>query len=227
MNSISRRTFIEGSVGALAALGCPAAVFAAPECVSGPPRVPAYVPTRVSVDCASRQNFRLFRENAKYLGLAGLVSMNRVQGKFGAYPAGNLFLFPWLKREGVALGPNKAWPSVVPTSPTGSQSASPIPNSYTGPDEYFCHFVLKAPAYLFIGFGVDVPFDRDRARTPQFTNLERLSDGQAIGVNWTSANLNDSYFAGSRMIPNDDQCSGKAWREAIIDGLQQVSARVC
>src|SRR5947208_1630761 len=112
MSDLSRRTFLGASLIAFETLRQPTLALAA-QCVTGP--LPSFLPNRLTVDCASRLNFRLFRQNAAYLGLAGVVSMTFVRGRFGSYPAGNLFLFPWLKPKGVALGAGKAWNSVVPT----------------------------------------------------------------------------------------------------------------
>jgi hypothetical protein len=180
------------------------------------------LPTILSVDCASRQNFVTFQKYPEYLGLAGVVSMARVRGSLGSYAAANLFLFPWLNQKGLALGPSKVWPAVVPTSATGMKPASPIPG-YSAVEEHFCRYVIEAPASQFIGFVVQTPFDAGRARMVQFTNLDRLS----LGINWTSSNLNAPYFAGSRMIPATDQCNGKAWRELIMAGLTKASAGAC
>jgi hypothetical protein len=214
MNSCSRRTFVTGAVGGLALFGERATAFAV-ECVS------SYVPARLTVDCASRQNFKIFRQYSSRAGLAGLVSVTAVQGKFGRYNSGNLFLFPWLRRSGVPL-PVQA---VFPTSAVQSSPANPLARRSVA-DEFFCGNVLQAPRAAFIGFIVDVPFDDGRARTTRFTNVQ-LADGQPVGINWTSSNLNAPYFAGSRTIPHTGQCNGDAWRKLIIDGLQQASQGVC
>ena len=110
------------AAGAAAML--PARAIAA-QCVSGP--LPAFLPNMLTVDCASRRNFQLFRQNSAYLGLAGVVSMSFVRGKLGSYEAGNLFLFPWLKPKGQALGAGKVWNSVVPTSATAVRAGKPDP----------------------------------------------------------------------------------------------------
>src|SRR4051812_19446027 len=107
MSTVSRRVFLAGSASALAAASSIAsagiAAAATAQC-SSPGRPSATPPNRLLVDCASRRNFRLFRQNPDYVGLAGLVSLNFVQGKPGSYPAGTMMLFPWLKPKGVALG---------------------------------------------------------------------------------------------------------------------------
>src|SRR5262245_10774677 len=78
MTDVSRRTFIGGSVGALTFAGAPAALAAA-QCVTGP--LPGFLPSRLTVDCASQRNFQVFRKNDAYLGLAGAVSMTFVRSK--------------------------------------------------------------------------------------------------------------------------------------------------
>jgi len=91
-------------------------------------------------------------------------------------------------------------------------------------DEYFCNFILQAPASWFIGFQIDVPYSRVEARFDWFTNVDKLADGQGVGIDWTSSNLNHGWFAGSRFIPNQNRCNGNAWRKVIVDGLNQASA---
>lgn len=170
-------------------------------------------------------NFRLFRKNPTSLGLAGVVSMTFVQGKQGSYSAGNLFLFPWLKAK--ARGQSVVWPSVAPTDATQFVQASPIPNNYLPPDEYFCNFVLKAPWSNFIGFELDAPFGEGRTKLPWVTNVDKLADGGPVGINWTSSNLNRPWFGGNSCIPNTDACNGSAWRKVIVDGLNQASVGAC
>src|SRR5947207_3334729 len=107
MQNVSRRRFLGTSLGAAAALPLAAPAMSAPACVTG--SLPAFLPNRLTVDCASQQNFRLFRQNDAYLGLAGVVSMTRVSGRYGSYLAGSLILFPWLKPKGLALGQARLW----------------------------------------------------------------------------------------------------------------------
>src|SRR3982074_2687416 len=110
MSHPSRREFVALSIGGLSPLSFPTPATAATEaprqCVTGP--LPGFLPNRLSVDCASKRNFQAFRRYADYLGLAGVVSMTVVRGNLGSYPAGNLFLFPWLKPKGQAL--RRPWP---------------------------------------------------------------------------------------------------------------------
>jgi hypothetical protein len=197
--------------------------MAAAQCVTGP--LPGFLPNRLTVDCASRMNFRLFRKNPTYIGLAGVVSMTFVRGKQGSYSAGNLFLFPWLKPKGRAQ--SVVWPSVAPTDATQFVQASPIPNTYLPPSEYFCDFVLNAPSSNFIGFQLDEPHRNGREKLAWISNVDKLADGVPVGINWTSSNINRPWFGGNSCIPDTDACNGKAWRKVIVDGLNQASVGAC
>lgn len=219
----SRRAFIGGSLVALGSLRHTVSAIAAPQCVTG--SLPGFLPSRLTVDCASRMNFRLFRQNSAELGLAGLVSMTYVRGNPGSYNAGNLFLFPWLKAKGRAR--KIVWPSVAPADATQFFQASPMPNNYMPVGDYFCHVVLKAPASNFIGFELDTPFGQGRERLAWVTNVSKLADGKPLGINWTSSNLNRPWFGGNSCIPNSETCNGNAWRKVIVDGLNQASVGAC
>jgi hypothetical protein len=223
LDHFSRRAFIGASLVAVGTLRQSVSAIAAPQCVTG--SLPGFLPNRLTVDCASRMNFRLFRKNPTYLGLAGVVSMTFVRGTQGSYSAGNLFLFPWLKPKGRAR--SVVWPSVAPTDATQFVQASPIPNAYLPLDEYFCRIVLKAPWSNFIGFELDAPFGQGRAKLAWVTNVDKLADGGPVGINWTSSNLNRAWFGGSSCIPNTDTCNGRAWRKVIVDGLNQASVGAC
>jgi hypothetical protein len=225
MNNISRRTVLAGSLVAVATLRQPALAMAATQCATG--SLPGFLPSRLTVDCASRRNFQLFRQNPAYLGLAGAVSMTFVRGKIGSYPAGNLFLFPWLKPKGRALGATKVWSSVAPVDATQYVPASPIPSATLPLDEYFCRIVLQAPWPYFIGFGVDEPFDKAQPKLAWFSNVDKLADGKGVGIEWSSANLNRPWFGGSGYIPATDDCNGSAWRQIIVDGLNQAATPAC
>jgi hypothetical protein len=226
MDQLNRRSFVGMSIATASAACLPwvEAEAAAPQCVSG--GLP-FLPNRLTVSCASRRNFHAFRQNSDYLGLAGTVSMTLVRGKLGSYEAGELFLYPWLKPKGKALGPGRAWPAVVPTNATLFESSSPIPDATLPVDEYFCRYVLQAPWASFIGFQVDTPFDTADARRDWFTNVDKLADGHGVGIDWTSSNLNNAWFGGSNWIPGSETCNGKAWRQIIVDGLQQASVGAC
>jgi hypothetical protein len=219
----SRRAFIGASVVVAGTLRQTVSAIAAPQCVTG--SLPGFLPNRLTVDCASRMNFRLFRKNSGRLGLAGVVSMTFVRGQRGSYNAGNLFLFPWLKPKGAAQ--NVVWPSVVPTDATQYMQASPIPNAHLPLGEYFCNFVLNAPSSNFIGFELDAQFKEGREKLVWITNVDKLADGGPVGINWTSSNLNSPWFGGNSCIPNTDTCNGSAWRKVIVDGLNQASVAAC
>jgi hypothetical protein len=224
MGSYNRRAFLGASLGALSALQFPKIAFAQSCITSG---WPPFTPNRLTVDCATRRNFAIFRKNPTYMGLAGCVSMTFVQGKYGGYTAGNLFLFPWLNAKGRALGAAKDWQTVIPTNATKFMASSPIPTWRLPLDEYFLRYKLQAPIGMFIGFRVDQPFGLNDSRRPWFTNVARLADGKGVGIAWTSSNLNAPWFAGSQWIPNTDPCKGNAWRALIIDGVNQASVGVC
>lgn len=224
MSGYNRRAFLGASLGAFSALQFPK-IGLAQTCVSS--GLPPFTPNRLTVDCATRRNFVIFRKNPTYMGLAGCVSMTTVQGKYGVYSAGNLFLFPWLNAKGRALGAAKDWQTVVPTNATKFLAATPIPNWNLPLDEHFLRYKLQAPVGMFIGFRVDQPFGLNDSRRPWFTNVAKLTDGKGVGIAWTSSNLNAPWFAGSQWIPNTDPCKGNAWRALIIDGLNQASVGVC
>jgi hypothetical protein len=216
MTELNRRNFIvTGSAGAIFSVAAPRVALSATECLS------LYVPGRLTVDCASRQNFAMFRKNSSFVGLAGVVSMTNVVGKFGKYPAGSLFLFPWLKPRGDTLGLT----ALFPTSATTAARGVPLTRASVA-DEVFCGNVLQAPRAQFIGFVVNVPYDRERAKSARFTNVV-LADRMHVGINWTSSNLNDRYFAGSRIIPHGGVCNGGTWRKLIVDGLHLASKGAC
>jgi hypothetical protein len=226
MSALSRRKFVAMSARGLSAFCfAPSAMAATTQCVSS--SLPDFLPNRLTVDCAARRNFQAFRQYSDYLGLAGVVSMSFVRGRYGSYHAGELFLFPWLKPKGQALGQRKTWPAVVPTSSTLFVNASPIPNATLPLDEYYCRIVLQAPWSLFIGFQLDQPFSASDAQQAWCTNVDKLTDGQGVGISWASANLNGPWFDGSSWIPNTDACNGKAWRKVIIEGIHQASAGAC
>jgi hypothetical protein len=225
MTNLDRRGFL-ASAGALSLACFPGVAEAQTACVTG--AYPPFLPNRLTVDCASRQNFRLFRQNPDYLGLTGVVSMTSVRSKYGTFPSGNLFLFPWLKPKGRAFGASKNWGSAVSTGATTVASMSPIPNEYLPPDEYFCRVVMAiTPLTTCIGVWVDVPHAATNANGMWLSNTPKLADGNAVGIDWTSSNLNNPWFGGSRWIPNADDCQGNAWRNLITDGINQASAGLC
>jgi len=221
MVELSRRKVVALSAGGLSALCLPSAVVAATQCVTG--GLPGFLPNSLTVDCASARNFRTFRQYSDYVGLAGVVSMSYVKGKYAAFQAGNLSIFPWIKPK----GQGKTFPALMPTSATQAANSSPIPNTLLPLDEYYLRYIIQAPWTSYIGFLVDVPYTGDDSRRDWFSNVDKLADGAGIGIDWTSHNLNGPWFAGSNWIPNTDDCNGNAWRNVIVAGLQQASAAAC
>jgi hypothetical protein len=106
-------------------------------------------------------------------------------------------------------------------------AAKPIPDATLPLDEYLVNYILQAPKALFIGFQVDVPHSTTDAGRDWFSNVDKLADGGGIGIDWTSSNLNNPWFGGSNWIPGTNDCSGKAWRQVIVNGLNQASANAC
>jgi hypothetical protein len=221
MSQFSRRTFVGASVAGLSTIALPSALHAAAQCVTG--TLPGFQPTWLSVDCASKRNFRAFRGNPDALGLAGVVSMSFVRGSQGSYPAGNLFLFPWLKPK----GQGKTFPACMPVNASQFVNATPIPNATLPLDEFFLRFVLQAPWTSFIGFQVDVPYSASDAPRDWCSNVDKLGDGKGVGIDWTSHNLNGPWFGGSTWIPGTDTCGGKSWRSLVVAGLAQASVGAC
>ena len=222
MSGFGRRAFLGMSVGAVSILRHPSSAAAqTPACVPG--GMAQFLPQRLNVDCASRRNFQLFRKNTDDVGLAGIVSMTFVRGKYGSYDAGSMIVFPWLKPKGQNRA---ALPTALPVTGTQFMSSTPIPDATLPLDEYVCNFRLQAPSAMFIGFQVDVPHSRLEGRFDWFSNA-KLADGKGVGIDWTSSNLNHPWFGGSRFIPNNDTCNGPAWRKLIVDGLMQASTGLC
>jgi hypothetical protein len=222
MSGFDRRAFLGIAVGAVSMLRHPLSA-SAQSCA--PAGVGGFLPQYLTVDCASRRNFQIFRKNSDYLGLSGVVSMSSVRGKYGSYDAGSMFLFPWLKPKGNS---RHASGTLLPLNSHSVQymSAGPIPDATLPLDEYFCNYRLQAPPKMFIGFQVDVPHSKLEARFDWFSNA-KLADGKGVGIDWTSSNLNHPWFGGSRFIPNKDTCNGAAWRKRIEAGLMQASRARC
>lgn len=221
MNAVNRRAFLGASLGAASGL-CLGGTAGAVTCVTG--GLPAFLPTQLTVDCASRTNFRLFRKYPGYMGLAAVVNMTYVKNKWGAFEAGNLFLFPWLTAKGLAQA-GKLWGSVMPVNATQAMAAEPIKGTALPVDEYFCRNIMQMPP-SFIGCIVDAPYSALEARFAWFDN-EKLADGKPVGIDWTSSNLNDPWFGGSRTIPDTTDCNGAQWRKLIVDALSRASTAAC
>ena len=147
--------------------------------------------------------------------------MTFVRGSQGTYPAGNLFLFPWCKKQGNNLH------AVMPLNASQFVNVSPIPDATLPLDEYFLRFVLQAPWTAFIGFLVDDPYSASDAPRDWCSNVDKLADGKGVGIDWTSHNLNGPWFGGSNWIPATDTCGGKEWRNLIVAGLEQAAVGAC
>jgi hypothetical protein len=220
---LDRRTFVGLSAGGLSAVALPSVLHAAAstQCVTGP--LPPFLPTMLSVDCASKRNFQLFRRLPDDVGLAGCVSMTFVRGSMGSYVAGNLFLFPWLKPD----GQGRNLPAATPLNLTQWVNATPIPDATLPLDEYFIQYKIKATSSSFIGFQVDHPYSASETKLDWCSNVDKLADGKGVGIDWTSSNLNGPWFGGSRCIPGTDTCQGQAWRNLVVAGLRQASIAAC
>ena len=91
-------------------------------------------------------------------------------------------------------------------------------------------FEMTAAAYVLVAMVVVVRMShrfRLEGRFDWFTNVPKLADGKGVGIDWTSSNLNNPWFGGSRTIPSKDICNGAAWRKLIVDGLMQASTGLC
>ncbi len=222
--NFTRRDFAALTLNGLSAATLARNALAAPQCVA-PPQQP-YLPNLLWISCASRQNFKLFRQYSTYLGLAGVVSMTSVRGATGPIIPGSLLLYPWLKPAGQKLN-KSTFKAYLPTGVWTSESAKPIPGAALPQDEYLCRVVLGASAQAFIGFTVDTPPAYDLAMPAWRTTIPKLADGQGVEVDWTSSNLNRAWFGGHNAIPQGATCSGGAWRALIAETLNQVSASAC
>ena len=74
---------------------------------------------------------------------------------------------------------------------------------------------------------MEIPFGPSDAGRPWFTNVEPLADGQPVGIDWTSANLNNAWFGGSHWIPSTSACNGQTWRSLIVAALNLAAVGSC
>ena len=210
MGEPNRRTFLSISAAGLCTLVCDGTVLASlrPDA--------AQLSSGARRELANALNLRLFLENKVALGLAGVMTMRSVENEIGSYPAAALFLFPFKHNASTADAP-----AFLPGSAAGSPLLETItmPASGLSPDEYFCHFVLKAPWRDFIGFTVGTAIGRGTDKWPWHSNVAIGND--IVGFRWTSSNLNHPWFEGSRWIP--ENANGLAWRARIIDGVRRAA----
>jgi hypothetical protein len=220
MNSMSRRAFI----GAMTLGGLPGVSFGRGAFASSQQDLRA-VPGQLSVDYASALNLQIFLEGKAAFDLVGLVSMRPVESEAGKYPFGSLFLFPF-KRNVSSPDIQAFFPGQNGRRPLRSIPA--ITSLGIPTDEYLCNYVVKMPAESFISFAAEPPFTNGAENRPWHTNVGNIASrngaGDAIGVSWTSANLNHLWFENSRWIPDTRQANGLLWRSRIIAALRHASA---
>ena len=211
MSGPSRRAFFAISASGLCAVQFGGSALAAFDAGSAVLRAP--------LNLVNGLNLQAFLAGGDALRLAGLMSMEAVRGESGDYERASLFLFPFKHNAS-----NKAATAFLP----GSDAAEPLVATAVmdplglPPDEFFCHYVLKAPRQSFIGFELGAPVPRECANRPWHSNL-KVGD-TILGATWTSANLNDRWFAGSRWIPDNE--NGRAWRARIVRELHRAAAVV-
>ena len=130
--------------------------------------------------------------------------MTFVRGKIGSYTAGNLFLFPGSSPKDARSAQSKVWPrGGTGRAQRNMCTASPIPSASLPQDEYFCRIVLKAPWPYFIGFTVDAPFRADQANLRWFSNVDKLGDGNGVGIDWTSSEPQPSLVWRQQLHPDN------------------------
>jgi hypothetical protein len=207
----SRRAFLATSAGGICAIHSASTAVAALQDGS----IDAPVSVRISL--ANALNFRLFTQNKETLGLTALMVMRPVEGKLASYSTGSLLLFPFTRDAADACGP-----AFLPGPDTASPLIKTAPMTTLGlpPDEFFCHYVLKAPWQSFVSCTLDAPVAREIGTSPWHSNL--VSGDVTVGLRWTSSNLNHPWFAGSRWIP--ESVDGQVWRARIIDGVRRAAA---
>jgi hypothetical protein len=210
MGDPTRRAFLSISAAGLCALVCDGTAFASLR----PDAVPSSRGARREL--ANALNLRLFLAGKDAFGLAGVMTMRQVEGELGTYPAAVLFLFPFKHNAATVDAP-----AFLPGSTAGSPLIETVtmPASGLSQDEYFCHFVLKAPWSNFIGFTVGAAIRHGMDKWPWQSNVVIGND--TVGFRWTSSNLNHPWFKGSRWIPDNE--NGLAWRARIIDGVRRAA----
>lgn len=211
MKTPNRRAFLRISAGSLCAVpdGRPAAAALRIATTN--------IPLHARATFANGLNYRLFAQNREVFGLTAVMAIRPIDGKFGSYPTESLFLFPF-KRG--AAGANAL--AFLPDTDEGNPLLKIVPMTTHGlpPDEYFCHYVLRAPWQGFISCALDMPIAREISEWPWYSNV--IIGQGTVGIRWTSSNLNDPWFAGSRWIPEHDE--GAIWRARIIEGIRRAAA---
>lgn len=210
MGEPNRRTFLPIFAAGLCSLGCTGRALALSRTDA------AVLPDAASRELANILNVRLFLKNKNAFGLAGVMTMRPVESELGRYPAAALFLFPF-KRIASSIDA----PAFLPDSSAAKHLRETVvmPAAGLSPDEYLCHFVLKAPWHNFVGFTVGAAIEHGMDKWPWHSNVTIGND--TVGFHWTSSNLNHPWFAGSRWIPDNEQ--GMACRSRIIEDVGRAA----
>ena len=138
MGKLSRRAFLGAPLAAAETLRQSIPAFAAPQCVTG--SYPGFLPNRLSVDCASRQNFRLFRQSQ--ISRSDRCGEHDVCARQVRELSGRKSLpFPWLKPKGRSLPARRR--IAQPHQRDTLDAARPIPDATLPADEYFCRLTLR------------------------------------------------------------------------------------
>lgn len=175
-------------------------------------------PPSRQIALANALNFLSFAQNREELALIAVMAMRPVDGKVGGYPSGSLLLFPFSLRHSQT---SSAAAFLLGSGPGNSPiTAAPMTTLGLPPDEFFCHYVIEASPHGFISCEVGAPIARDDSRGPWHGNV--VIAGETFGFRWTSSNLNDRWFGGSRWIPDDD--NGAVWRDRFIEGVRGAAA---
>jgi len=167
-------------------------------------------------DLSNALNLRLFLQNKDAVGLAGLMSMEPAEGRFGRYPTATLLLFPFKR---YADGPTGR--AFLPGQGLLDGPVATVAMTTLGlpPDEFFCHYVLGAPRRSFIGIELGAAIARGADKWPWHNNVD-LGDDK-VAVHWVSSNLNHPWFEGSRWIPDNEH--GEVWRARISGGVRRAA----
>ena len=140
--------------------------------------------------------------------------MTSVRGKIGSYPAGNLFLFPWLKPKGAHARRRQGLEFRRADQRDRLPAGEPDQSGASGRRALLQLRAASQPSASFIGFIVDAPYSKLEEKLGLYSNISKLADGKPVGIDWASSNLNHPWFGGNRQIPASETCNGKAWRAA-------------
>ena len=159
------------------------------------------------------------------MGLAGVVSMSFVRGNKNPAlnSAGNLFLFPWLKANGVAQRAScQASRRRMRRSSSRPVRSRIIFFPWT---KYFIDRVIAAPSLSSSASKWIPRVSKGRTKLPW------VSDARKAG-RWRAGRhqlgqfefLNRAWFGGSNAIPSGETGNGAAWRKIIVDGVASTAS---